>query len=99
MITKHYEAPSKEPNVKNYVGYGMFITEMEDDIVIYHHAGNALAIRCESGYIPAKNLYFAVLSNVMNYIPKEMKDKIDVSKPENQLDISYFTKHVFNSIK
>lgn len=99
MITKHYEAPSKEPNVKNYVGYGMFITEMEDDIVIYHHAGNALAIRCESGYIPAKNLYFAVLSNVMNYVPKEMKDKIDVSKPENQLDISHFTKHVFNAIK
>lgn len=38
------------------------------------------------------------LSNVMNYVPKEMQDKIDMTKAVNQLDIIYFTTHIFKSL-
>ncbi len=100
MITRHYQLPEDlSDGIKKYTGYGLFISELEGGDVVYHHAGKALAIRCESGYIPSKNLYFAVLSNVMNYVPKEMQDKIDMEKVENQLDIAYFTKHIFDSIR
>ena len=68
------------------------------DDKLYHHAGNALAIRSESGCVLNKNLCFAVLSNIMNYVPKEMQDKVDMTKTENQLDIIYFTKHILKSL-
>lgn len=97
MKSKFYELPNKVGQ-KTFVGYGLFISELENSDLVYHHSGNALAIRCESGYIPSKNLYFAVLSNVMNYIPEEMKDKIDMDNPKNQLDIYYFIKTIFKNI-
>ena len=100
MITKHYQLPDyPSDSIKKYTGYGLFISELEGGDIVYHHSGKALAIRCESGYMPSKNLYFAVLSNVMNYVPKEMQDKIDMKKVENQLDIAYFTKYIFDSIR
>ena len=67
--------------------------------ILYHHAGSAVAIRSESGCIPKKNICFAVLSNVMDYIPKEMRDKIDIAKVENQLDIQHFIQHIFKAIR
>ena len=98
MTKKHYEIAPKF-GMKTFAGYGLFISEMANGELIYQHAGNAVAIRSESGYIPSKNFYFAVLSNVMNYVPKEMMDKVDMNKVENQLDIRYFTHYIFNSIK
>ena len=65
---------------------------------MYYHAGSALAIRGESGHIPCRKFYYSVLSNVMNYIPKEMADKIDLTKPENQLDIHFFVESILNTI-
>lgn len=97
MKTKHYEVADKTGK-DNYVGYGLFISELDNGDTSYHHAGNALAIRCESGFIPNKNLYYAVLSNVMHYVPEEMKDKVDLSDPKNQLDIHYFTQSIFRAI-
>jgi len=100
MITRHYQLPDDPTDgIKKYTGYGLIISELEGGNVVYHHAGKALAIRCESGYIPSRNLYFAVLSNVMNYVPKEMQDKVDMKKVENQLDIAYFTRYIFDSIR
>ena len=100
MITKHYQLPDDpSDSIKKYTGYGLFISELEGGDIVYHHSGKALAIRCESGYMPSKNLYFAVLSNVMNYVPKDMQDKVDMKKVENQLDIAYFTKYIFDSIR
>ncbi len=96
MKTRHYEVPNNI-GLKNYVGYGLFISELASGDIVYQHAGNALAIRCESGYVPAKNLYFAVLSNIMDYIPENMKDKIDLADPNNQLDIHYFTQSILSS--
>ncbi len=100
MITRHYQLPDELSDaIKKYTGYGLFISELEGGDIVYHHPGKALAIRCESGYIPSKDLYFAVLSNVMNYVPKDMQDKVDMKKVENQLDIAYFTKYIFDSIR
>lgn len=98
MTKKHYQLRDGI-GIDNYVGYGLYISEFDNGDVMYHHAGSALAIRSESGCIPNKNLYFAVLSNVMNYVPKEFEGKIDMSKPENQLDIFYFIKYVLGSTR
>ena len=98
LMTKGYYSVPCKIGVKSEIGYGLFITELENGHKLYHHAGNALAIRSESGCILSKNICFAVLSNVMDYIPKEMVDKIDLTKEENQLDIVYYTKRILNSI-
>lgn len=97
MTTGYYDVPCNT-GVKSKMGYGLYITELENGDKLYHHAGNALAIRSESGCILNKNLCYAVLSNVMNYVPKEMQDKVDMTKSANQLDIIYFTKHVLKSL-
>ncbi len=96
MTTGYYDVPCNKG--KSKIGYGMYITKLENGDELYHHAGNALAIRSESGCVLNKNLCFAILSNVMNYVPKEMQGKIDMTKEENQLDIIHYTKHVLKSL-
>ena len=97
MTRKYYEAPGWH-GVKNYIGYGLYISELENGDVLYQHAGRAVGVRSESGCIPKKDLCFAVLSNTMNYIPKELEGKIDIKLPENQLDIQHFLGHIFKAI-
>lgn len=97
MTRKHYPGGSKFGK-KDYTGYGMFISEMDNGDVVYHHEGSALAIRCESGYIPSRHLFYAIISNVMNYIPQHMEGKIDLNLPQNQLDIRYFRQAIFDAI-
>lgn len=97
MTTGYYDVPCRI-GVNSKIGYGLYITELENGDKLYHHAGNALAIRSESGCVLNKKLCFAVLSNIMNYVPKEMQDKVDMNKTENQLDIIYFTKYILNSL-
>ena len=97
MTTGYYDVPTKT-GVTSKVGYGIYITQLENGDELYHHAGRALAIRSESGCIPKKNVCYAVLSNVMDYIPKEMQGKVDTTKAANQLDILHYTKHVLNSL-
>jgi D-alanyl-D-alanine carboxypeptidase len=98
MTTRHYEVVDRT-GVNNYIGYGLYISELQGGDVLYHHAGSAVAIRSESGCIPKKNICFAVLSNVMDYIPKEMQDKVDIAKVENQLDILHFVQYIFKAIR
>lgn len=98
MTTRHYEVVGRT-GVNNYIGYGLYISELQGGDVLYHHAGSAVAIRSESGCIPKKNICFAVLSNVMDYIPKEMQDKVDIAKVENQLDILHFVQYIFKAIR
>ena len=96
MTTGYYDVPCNQG--KSKIGYGIYITELESGDKLYHHSGNALAIRSESGCVLNKNLCFAVLSNVMNYVPKKMQDKIDMTKEKNQLDIIHYIKHVLKSL-
>lgn len=98
MTTKHYEIPSKTGD-KTYMGYGLYISTIWDGSDVYYHAGSALAIRGESGYIPSHDFYYSVLSNTMIYVPKDMEDKIDMKNPLNQIDIYFFVKAIFQAIK
>ncbi len=98
MVRKHYEIPCQVMGKKHYTGYGIFMIEMDNGEFIYHHSGRAVAIRSESGYIPAKNLYFAVLSNVMEYIPSQLQNLFNLEKPCNQLDIKYFLKYIIENL-
>ncbi len=97
MIKKHYKA-KKKYDLNSYIGYGLIISELENGDVMYGHPGKAIGIRSESGCIPNKNLCFAVLSNVMEYVPKEMQGKIDLSKTENKLGIHHFVQNILKSI-
>lgn len=98
MITKHNEVPAQVVGKKHYTGYGIFMIEMDNGDVIYHHSGRAIAIRSESGYVPARDIYFAVLSNVMEYIPPQLSTLFNLERPCNQLDIKYFLKYVIENL-
>lgn len=99
MLKQHFKigVNKYDANITDYAGYGMFISEFKDGTIMYHHAGKALGIRCESGYILSKDIYFAVLSNVMHHIPQDMFDKIDHTDKKNQLDIYHFLKHMLEA--
>lgn len=97
MTRRYYEVPGWHGK-RNFMGYGLYISELENGDVLYQHAGRAVAIRSESGCIPSKHLCFAVLSNVMDYIPEDMQDKIDKTQIENQLDIQHFLQHIFKAL-
>ena len=80
------------------VGYGMYISKMHNGTMMYHHEGRALGARSDNGYLPKKGVSYAIISNSMVHVPKEMADKIDLTKPENQLDILYFRNAVLEAL-
>lgn len=100
MTTKHFTAPETMGH-KTYTGYGLFISELQNGEVMIHHSGAVIGISSECGYVPTKHLYFAILSNTMldPNIPAEIKDIIDFSKPENQLNIKYFREAILQAMK
>jgi CubicO group peptidase (beta-lactamase class C family) len=98
MTTKYYDI-SKDSTEKKYVGYGMFVIETQDGKVRYGHAGNAMGIRSESGYLPNEGLYYAILSNMMLYVPENLQAKIDLTKEENKVDIFPYLSYVLSKIK
>ncbi len=67
---------------------------------MFHHSGGStgFGVRSEVGYIPSKDLYFAILSNVVVQIPADKVMKVDMNNIANQLDISYFREAIINSI-
>ncbi|MCC8417219.1 MAG: beta-lactamase family protein [Rickettsia endosymbiont of Bryobia graminum] len=85
---------------KTYTGYGIFIAELNNRDLMIHHPGGSKGFgeRCEVGYIPSKDFYFAILSNVSIRIPNEIRAKIDMNNIANQLDVSYFREDIINSI-
>lgn len=74
MTTRHYQVEDKIIGVENYSGYGLFISELGNSDIVYHHLGSPLTIRSKSSYVlsTSNKLYYTVLSNVMN-IPKVNK--------------------------
>lgn len=97
MITPYGETKSKDGLPTSY-GYGIFIKKLPDGQTLYSHAGSAIAIRGEFGYVPESKFSFAVLSNIMVYVPEEMKDKVDFTQPQNQIDILFFTGGLLKAI-
>lgn len=50
------------------------------------------------GYIPSKDFYYVILSNVTVQIPNNLKTRYDINNIANQLDISYFKKRIVVSV-
>lgn len=99
MLTPYIKADDSGYPDATDQGYGMRISKLPNGNLLYHHGGNAIAIRSEYGYIPSQNFYFAILSNVMVHVPDDMKDKVDFNLPANQIDIMYFRNNILNTIK
>ncbi len=96
MTTKYF--PAKEiDGRKTYMGYGIYITDLDSKHTMIHFSGKALGVQSEMGYILPNNLYFAILSNTMVKIPEEMQDKIDLKNPLNQIGIIYFRDAIVNA--
>lgn len=92
MTTPFYEVTSE--TLPTQTGYGMYISELPNGNKFYHHGGRALAIRAEQGYLPKCDMFFAILTNTMLHIPEEMKSSVDMTLPENQLDIVFFRNQI-----
>ena len=114
MTKKYIEAPSKS-GYKTHSGYGIFIADLGNGEELLYHSGSAIAIRSEAGYIPQRNFYFTILSNVMFKMPQGIASKlgsdnaeyhahkkdivVDPSNPANQLDILFFRDAILKAIK
>ena len=97
MVQKYFPAKASG-GYEAHIGYGMYISKMHDDTIIYHHEGRALGIRSDNGYLPQKGISYAILSNAMLYVPKDMEGKIDFTKPANQVDMLYLRNAVLESL-
>jgi len=97
MITKYFPTTSSG-GYDTHIGYGMYISKTPDGTTIYHHEGRALGARSDNGYLPKYNASYAIMSNMMLHIPKELASKIDLTKPENQLDILYFRNAILEAL-
>lgn len=98
MTTPYVSCPDKS-GMPTEQGYGLFISKMPNGQILYHHGGNAIAIRAEYGYVPASKFYFAILSNVMVHVPDDMQGKVDFNLSANQIDILYFRNDILKMLK
>ena len=97
MITKYF-ATKSSGGYNTHIGYGMYISKTPEGKTIYHHEGRALGARSDNGYLPKYGVSYAIISNMMLHVPKEMAGKIDLTKPENQLDILYFRNAILEAL-
>lgn len=97
-MTNKYFITTSSGGYKTHSGYGMYISKMHDGTVLYHHEGRALGIRSDNGYIVKDGVSYAMISNMMLHMPKEMEGKVDLTKPENQLDILYFRNAILEAM-
>lgn len=97
MTTKYFVAKSSG-GYDTHTGYGMYISTTPEGTTIYHHEGRALGARSDNGYLPKHGISYAIISNMMLYVPKEMEGKVDLTKPENQLDILPFRNAILESL-
>ncbi|MGX6960171.1 MAG: serine hydrolase domain-containing protein [Rickettsia endosymbiont of Pentastiridius leporinus] len=98
LMTTKYLLAKEIDGRKTYMGYRIYITNLDHKHVMIHYTGKALGVQSEMGYILPNNLYFAILSNTMVKIPSEEKDKIDMNNPLNQLGIVYFRDAIINAV-
>lgn len=103
MTTRYFNInPNSKQLYKTYTGYGIFIVELDKkNVMIGHSGGNrsgAYGIRSESGYIPSKDFFFAILSNVSINIANSEQNKISEDREEEKFDIVSFRDAVVDSV-
>jgi hypothetical protein len=98
MTTEYYDVPDKftKKNVK--CGYGMYTMKLDNGRRVYFHSGRVPGIRSEHAYIPNGDLYFSILSNVSVAVPENIKDKVDMNDPNNQIDIEFLENAIINAM-
>ncbi len=98
MMTEYGKSTKSSFGLESSYGYGIFISKLSDGSTLYHHAGSAIAIRSEFGYIPESKICYSIISNTMVQIPDDLKDKIDLTNSYNQIDIGFFKKSLLDGI-
>ena len=98
LMIKPYMVVQDKSGYKTHTGYGMFISTIPNGETLYHHGGNAVAIRAECGYAPESKIYFAMLSNVMVYVPEDKVSQIDMDQRANQIDLQYFRNAILDHL-
>lgn len=78
------------------VGYGVCIRYDNKGNKTYYHSGRAVGIRSVVGFDSDSKFSYAVLSNVMEYVPAEMAEKLDRKNVNNQFDVLYFREFLIN---
>ncbi len=100
MVTPYFNAAvDVGGNKDSLLGYGIYISKSPDGIIYYHHEGSSFGLRSDSGYIPAQDVSFALLSNIVHgrdfnkgeMIPKE-------PNPLMYMDIVDLRENIFTSI-
>lgn len=98
QMTKQYYKSVPSGGYETHIGYGLYISKMHDGTLIYHHEGKALGIRSDNGFLPKKKISYAIISNAMLHLSKEMVNKFDLRNPENQVDIIYLRNIILESL-
>lgn len=83
-----------------YTGYGIIISKFNNKDIVLHNPGGwrGVGIRNEMGYIPSRDFYYVILSNVTIQIPESLQTKYDMNDAVNQLDISYFKRQIIHCV-
>lgn len=98
MIKPYFKVVDKRGGYNSQMGYGTYISILNNGQKFYHHTTEGHGIRCDAGYIPQHDMAIAIISNVLFKIPDGMASRVDFRKPENQIDISYLRNAMLESL-
>lgn len=98
MTKPYFKVVDKRSGYNAQMGYGTYISVLNNGMTFYHHTTAGHGIRCDAGYIPEKDMAIAIISNVLFQIPEDMASRIDFRKPENQIDITYLRNAMLESL-
>lgn len=97
LVKPYFKINDSRVEYQAHMGYGTFISTLNNGHKYFHHQSIALGISVDSGYIPAKDVSLVILSNIMMLkIPES--EKIDFREARNQIDISYLRNMLLESL-
>jgi CubicO group peptidase (beta-lactamase class C family) len=100
LMTTKYVPSHDQGGLKTHHGYGLFISELPDGQILYHHGGSIIATRMESGYVPESKFSYSIFSNIAApMLDDGTQSKIDLTLPINQIDITYFRNALLQKIE
>lgn len=98
MLTPYFRSVDSKRGYNAQVGYGIYISTLNNGKKFYHHGTHGHGLRCDAGYIPKDDIALAIISNVLFIVPDDMASKVDFRKPENQIDITYLRNAMLESL-
>lgn len=98
MIKPYFKVIDKRSGYNSQIGYGLYISKLNNGKIYYNHTTEGHGIRCDAGYIPEDAISLAIISNVNFIVPEGMASRVDFRKPENQIDIKYLRNAMLESL-